>query len=316
MKASLLAVALAALLATAILLHHGVASETTGIRLGIELNTHATAAWVALDKDLFNKNGLRVEKTVKFRTGLELAAAFAKGEIDVAWACLAPLVKMIDKGANIYIVQATHYYGYGCVGRPGIESIDDLRGLAEPVVAVTGNGAQTHVLLLLVEKRYGFHAKIVFMKPPAILSAVLTGSVDAACMPEPYVSIAEAKGLHVLLIAQDLWPGMPGSYLAVSAKYLEKHPEVVCKLARINSEATSWAVNHLDEAAIIDSKYLGIPPRIAKTSLTRLQLTTSIDAEEMQKLVNIMYKYGLIKHRISIASRLVDLEKLCSEKRG
>jgi len=125
------------------------------VDLGIEYNTHATAAWLALHLGLFEKHGIHVGKIVKFRTGLELAAAFSHGDIDAAWACLAPIVKMIDMGARIYIVNAAHYYGYGCVGRPGIESLAQLRGMRHVRVAVPGNGAPTHILALLAAEKYG-----------------------------------------------------------------------------------------------------------------------------------------------------------------
>ncbi|BEP16691.1 hypothetical protein PYJP_00430 [Pyrofollis japonicus] len=302
-----------AILATAAMLAAKSGGNDRGLRLGIELNTHATAAWVALDKGLFNTHGVHVDSILRFRTGVELAAAFSKGEIDAAWACLAPIIKIIDKGIPLYIVEATHYYGYGCVGRPGINSLRDLLSLRhEPVVAVTGNGAQTHILLLKAMEKYGFRARIVFMKPPAILSAVVTGSVDAACLPEHYLSVAESKGLHVLLTAQDLWPNMPGSYLVVSESLLKKRPGVVCRLAEINEEATRLALENTVEAAKIDARELGAPVEVVERSLGRLKLTTAINVSEVQALADLMYSHGLIKHRINVSNYIVDLSKLCS----
>lgn len=313
------AVAVAIIVGVGLGLHHHAATahaKPIPIRIGVEFNTHATAIWVALSKHMFQKYGLDVVKVMKFRTGCELAAAFAHGQLDAAWACLAPIVKIIDKGAKIYIVEATHYYGYGCVGKPGIKSVEDLAKLKNPVIAVPGKGAQVVPLLLLAEKKYGFHAKLVYIKPPAILAAVEKGSVDAACIPEPLLSIAQAKGLPILFTSRQLWPDMPGSYLVVSKKLLEEHPEAVCRLAELTRAATRYAVEHPKEAAEIDSKVLGIPVKIVEMSLHRLELTNKLNLDQMQRLVNIMYENGVIKHKIDIRNYIVNLTELCGKNIG
>ena len=319
MKASHLA--LAAIIAAVIVAGTAVAvykaennTHPIGIRLGIEFNTHATAAWIALSEHLFSQHGLRIEKVIKFRTGPELAAAFAHGDIDAAWACLAPIIKMIDKGAKLYIVEAAHYYGYGCVGSPRVKSIEDLKKLGrEPVIAIPGKGAQVYPMLLLAEKKYGFHAKIVYIKPPAILSAVLKGSVDAACIPEPLLSVALSKGLHLLFMAQQVWPNMPGSYLVVSQRLLKEQPEAVCKLAEVNEEATSLIYKDPGKAVSIDAKMLGLPASVINESLKHLYFTTRLNVAEMQKMVDIMYEHGLVRHDINISKYIVNLSKLCGK---
>ncbi len=303
----------AALAVSALALHQSLERHVGGesVRLGIEFNTHATAAWIALKNRLFERYGIKVAKVVKYRTGMELAAAFAHGDVDAAWACLAPIVKMIAKGAKLYIVGAAHYYGYGCVGRPGIESLDQLRRMRHVKIAVTGYGTPVHVLALMVTEKYGLNGTIVFIKPPAILSAVLKGAVDMACLPEHYLSIAEYKGLKVLVVAQDVWPGMPGSYLVVSGELLRSNPKLVCKLAEANREATKYALAHMDYAARVDAEELGIPLVVAEHSLARLKLTWKLNPEEMQKLVDYMYRHGLIKHWFNISSYIVDTSRLC-----
>jgi ABC-type nitrate/sulfonate/bicarbonate transport system substrate-binding protein len=286
------------------------------VRLGVEFNTHATAAWIALDRKLFSKYGVDVVKVVKYRSGVELAAAFAKGDVDAAWACLAPIVKMIDQGAKLYIIAAAHYYGYGCVGRPGIDSLVGLKRLGRVKVAVTGNGAAVHILALMVMEKYHINGSIVFIKPPAILSAVLSGAVDVACLPEHYLSIAEYRGLKVLVTAQDLWRGMPGSYLVVTERLVRENPRLVCALAKINMEATEYAIAHPAEAAKINAKKLGVPVEVAARSLSRLKLTWKLNPVEMQKLVDYMYAHHMIRRDFNITRFILDVNKLCKSGEG
>ncbi len=313
----LLAATILALLAAAYTVYTTlVAHGEEGIRLGIEFNTHATAAWIALHNHMFEKYHIPVAGVVKFRTGVELAAALKAGEVDAAWACLAPVLKMVDHGLRVYIIAAAHYHGYGCVARPGITSVNDLKKLGTIEAAVTGPGAQTHVLLLLAEKRYGFRARIRFVKPPAILELVEKGLVDLACMPEHYLSIAESRGLRVLFTSQDLWPNMPGSYLIVTEKLLREHPEIVCRLYRLNRDAIRYALQHPRQAAEIDAEYLHIPVSVAERSLSRLKLTWVLNVGEMQKLADFMYEHGLLKHRINVSRLIVDVGRLCGWEHG
>jgi ABC-type nitrate/sulfonate/bicarbonate transport system substrate-binding protein len=251
---------------------------------------------------------------------MELAAAFAKGDVNVAWACLAPIIKMIDKGARLYIIGAAHYYGYGCVGRPGIRSISDLKRLKTVRIAVPGYGAPAHILALMIMEKYHINGSIVFVRPPAILDAVFSGAVDVACLPEHYLSIAEYKGLKVLVAAQDVWKGIPGnypgSYLFVKESLIRRNPKLVCVLARINAEAIKYALSHPREAAKIDAAELGIPVTVAERSLLRLKLTWKLDPADMQRLVDYMYTHHLIKHDFNISNYILDLKSVCKGWEG
>ncbi len=282
------------------------------IRLGIEFNTHATAAWLALYKHMFKEYGICISKIYKFRTGLELAAAMTHGDVEVAWACIAPVFKMIaNRGLDVVVIAGAHFYGYGCVGRPGVDTLRDLLRLRHPRIAVTGKGAPTHVLLLAAMRKWGFNATVVFVKPPAILALVEKGEVDAACLPEHYLSVAEAHGLHVLFTAQQVWPYMPGSYLVALRSFVEKHPGIVCRLWRLDRDATRLISENRTLAAIVDARYLGIPVSVAERSISRLYFTWRVNVTALQQLADFMYDMGLLKHRIDVSRIVVNISRLC-----
>ena len=313
----------AALIAAAVIAYtafytiNGSIHNNNCVKLGIEFNTHATAAWLALYKHMFEKYGICVSNIYKFRTGLELAAAMTHGDVEVAWACIAPVLKMIaNRGLDVVVVAGAHFYGYGCVGRPGIDSLGDLLRLKHPRIAVTGKGTQTHVLLLAAMKKWHFNATIVFSKPPAILSLVEKGDVDAACLPEHYLSIAEAHGLHVLFIAQQVWPYMPGSYLVALRSFAEKHPDIICRLWRLDRDATKMISENRTLAAIVDAKYLGIPVKVAERSISRLYFTWRVNVTAIQQLADFMYKEGLLKRPINVSKIVIDVTKLCGGGAG
>ncbi len=282
-------------------------AKAFSIGLGVEFNTHATPIWIALHEHLFRKYGLNVSKVLKFKTGLELAAAFARGEVQAGWACLGPALMIIARGVPLKIIAKVHDYGYALVVNPRkISSIKDLNGI---VVYAPGKGSPCYLLLLKVEERYGIKFKAIrFMKPPAALAALLSGEIEAAAIPEPYSSVAEYKGLKVLLRAQDIWPDMPGSFLVVTDSLLKKHPDVVRKLVEVTYEGIKILKSNPELAAKIDSEVLGLPVKVTRHSISELQWNTTISIKEIQKYIDFMYSHGILKKRLN-ASKIVVVVK-------
>ncbi len=280
------------------------APTTYSVGLGVEFNTHATPIWIALNKNLFSKYGLHVSKVLKFKTGLELAAAFARGEVQAGWACLGPALMIIAKGVPIKIVAKVHNYGYALVVNPRkVKSIKDLNG---KVVYAPGKGSPCYLLLLKIEKKYGVKfAAIKFMKPPTALAALLSGEIEAAAIPEPYCSVAQYKGLKVLVRASDVWPDMPGSFLVVTESLLKKHPDVVKKLVEVTDAGIRILKSNMTYAAQVDSKVLGIPFKVALQSIRHLQWNTTISIKAIQQYINFMYEHGILKKKLNASDIVV-----------
>jgi len=53
--------------------------------MAVEFNDHSAAAWIARDRGWFEEEGLGVTRFETFTSGLELSAALARGDVDVAW---------------------------------------------------------------------------------------------------------------------------------------------------------------------------------------------------------------------------------------
>jgi len=279
------------------------AESLYSVGLGVEYNTHATPIWIALHDGLFKKYGLNVTNVVKFKTGLDLAAAMARGDVQVGWACLGPALMIIAKGVPVKIVAKVHNYGYALAVNP--KKVRDLKDLNGKVVYAPGKGSPCYLLLLKIEDKYGVKfAAIKFMKPPAMLAALLSGEISAAAIPEHYASVAEARGLKVLLRAQDVWPNMPGSFVVVSDSLLKNDPEAVKKIVAVTYAGIKELRNDPLKAAEIDSKVLEIPVNVAKHSISMLQWNTTIDVKQIQKYIDFMYEHHILKVRLN-ASQIV-----------
>lgn len=270
--------------------------KQTNVGLGVEFNTHATPVWIALNDGALERAGINVSKVFKFRTGLELAAAMARGDVDVGWACLGPALLIIDKGIPVKIVGKVHNHGYAIVVNPNkIKDVGDLNG---STVYSPGKGSPCYLLLLKIEDKYGIRCKKAFMTPMNILSALVSGQIDAAALPEHYASVAEERGLRVLVRSQDIWPNMPGSFIVVREELLKKDPELVKKLIEITDDGIEKIKENPDLAAKVDSKELGISENTAMKSISRLEWNTSINSTKIQEYIDFMYQHGILHKKL------------------
>ena len=275
--------------------------------MAVEFNDHSAAFWVALDKGFFKQEGVNITFLKVFKTGLELAAALTRGDVQVGWACLGPTIMAYSRGVPIKIVAETHLHGYAILSRPEIRRVSQLNG---KVVGCPGKGSPCYLLLKMVIEKYNLSdVQVKKMPPYMMLNALLAGQIDAAAMPEHYATLAELKGFNVLVRSQDVWPSMPGSMLFIREDLLEKNPELVLKLVKITKRATEYINSHFNESAEIVSRHLGITFDQAYRSMLNLDYSTQIDLDQIQRYVDLMIRYGALQKRIDPRD-LVDLRFL------
>jgi len=260
--------------------------------MAVEFNDHAAAAWIALDKGWFREESINISTLLTFKTGLELAAALARGDVNVAWVCLGPAVMAYSRGVPLVIVCMTHLHGYAIVSRPEYKDINELNN---KVVVCPGPGSPCWLLLKVVMDKYNLNVQVKKMAPYIALNALISGQIDAVVLPEHYVTLAKLKGMNVLLRSQDIWPNMPGSVLVVKREYLESHPDIVYKLVKITVRALNYIENNPEDSARIVAKKLGIAYEAALESMKHLEYTYEIDEQQIQTYINLLVKYGALE---------------------
>jgi NitT/TauT family transport system substrate-binding protein len=238
-----------------------------------------------------------------------------------------------NAGVPIKIVSGTHKYGYGLVVDPArIKTVKDLEQEGIRLGCVREGGA-VDVLMHKTIDKYGLdEAKILAnvqrMDPQKLTLAIKMRQLDAAFMPEQWATMAEESGFEMMLLSQDIWPGMQGSVLVVKQDLLDRHPEIVAKLVRVTQEATDWCNENPDEAAVIMARQLGgvgsdlqpaeaadvvsqmeITPQVLLRSMQRLDYTTDIEPSVVQETIDYLVELGYIKHSFD-AAEILDLRYL------
>ncbi|MBW2056508.1 MAG: ABC transporter substrate-binding protein [Deltaproteobacteria bacterium] len=266
------------------------------IGLAVEFNTHAACAYVARDKGWFREKGLHLASYETYKTGLALAAALARGDIQAAYICLAPALLCRGRGIPIKAVLGTHLYGYGLVVQQGIFSVDELGGRT---IGCVREGSPADLLLhLMIERYHPESLKVRRMGPLQLLTAMKTRRLDGAWLPEHYMTMARVAGLSVLLKSQDLWPGMQGSVLVVKEQLISQRPGAVRALAEVTRDSTAWLNRHPRQGAAIMGCVLKIPPEVALESMGNLDYRAGIDPRAVQDAVDLMFRLGYLEKRI------------------
>ncbi len=303
------------------------------IKMAVEFVAHAASAHIARAKGWFKQAGLNIVAYDNYITGMALAAALTRGDIDASYICLIPAISTYKNGGvKIKVVCGTHKYGYGLVvNSKKVKTVKDLMN-KNIQIACSQEGSPVDVLMNKMIEKYnlnGIKNKVLRMPPPETLVLLKTGQIDAGFFPEQFPSMAVQDGFKELLSAKDLWKDMEGSVLVVKDELIKKHPEIVQKLVNITKRGIEFIYKHPDEASKIVADALTVtgkniyPLKVSKIaekltiksdaikrSLSSQMICSSdIDIKMVQQEIDYMYKLGYIKEKFN-AKEIVDLQFL------
>ncbi|PJB57243.1 MAG: nitrate ABC transporter substrate-binding protein [Candidatus Infernicultor aquiphilus] len=301
-------------------LGEGAAQEETPLGMAVEFMDHAACAYISQDKGWFKEEGLNLTTYESYVTGMALAAALARGDIQVAYICLIPAINVYANAkVPIKIVAGTHKYGYGLVVNP--DKVKIIQDLEKPDIRLgcVREGGAVDVLLHRTMDNYNLNKEKILnriqrMDPVKQVLAIKMGQLDAAFLPEQWATMAEESGFKMLLMSQEVWPEMQGSVLVVKEELIKNHPDLVKKLVKVTKRATNWANQYREEAAEIMARQLqitkgslfpintaeeagrlDITPEVLFRSMERLKYTTDINPEMVQETIDYLAKLGYIK---------------------
>ncbi|MFC2019566.1 ABC transporter substrate-binding protein [Chloroflexota bacterium] len=282
------------------------------IGIAVEFNNHDACAYVAQAKGWFEEEGLKVLPVFQIHeSGAAVAAAMARGDIQIGYMGLTAAIMLHARGIPIKIVAGIHQGGYGLAVRPGIKDVADLEN---KTIGCLREGTVTDLLLNLMIAKYQLKdITVLRMSPPEEVLNLITGRLDGALIPEQHATTAQSQGFPLLITSQDLWPDIPGDVLVVSTGLIEDNPELVRRLVKVTRKATAWINDHPDEAAEImavqlqaagekifptrqakNTVDLRITPEIMSRSMARLKYTTAIDAGAVQDIIDRMVELGYV----------------------
>lgn len=201
----------------------------------------------------FEEEGVEVE-LIEFADGPTIIAAMESGSIDVGY---------IGPGAHVLPIQGrADIFAFSQLGNAdevignvekGVSSIEDLKG---KTIAVAG-GTSSETILKLTLKEAGLtedDVKLVDMDASAIVTAMISGSIDAAATWSPNTNAIKGEmGDNAVMLSNNAryaeefpsiasWVTNPG--------YSEENPGTLEKFTKGLYKAMDYGVENIDEVAV------------------------------------------------------------------
>jgi NitT/TauT family transport system substrate-binding protein len=213
--------------------------ETTKIRLTQIDGVCVAPQYIA--EELLKAEGFSDVQYVS--VGVATYEAFARGDVDLSMAFVAPFILQVDAGLPIVLLGGVHV---GCFELFGLERVWTIRDLKGRTVAVPELRSAHHVFLASMAAHVGLDASkdINFVTHPAADSARLLGEkkVDALMAFPPVAQELRAKKLgHVIVnSATDRpWSQYFCCIVASGREFIRKHPVATKRALRAILKASN-----------------------------------------------------------------------------
>lgn len=265
---------------------------------------------------LANKNGYFKQEglEVEFSTNPSSPAALQKvisGEADIAFASYVPIFTAQDTGAgDIKIVadSVSASPNSNMVVTTPSSSVKNVKDLAGKKIGVSAINTASDAMTKSVMRANGVDFSGVKWTPipfPDMAAALARGDIDAAYMPEPFITNAAKSigAVPVVDVASGPTEDFPiGGYASLS-KFTSANPKTVAAFQRAMKKATDEAVDR--------AKIQPMVVEFAKVDADTAALVTlpnfhsTLDPRRLQRVPDQLAEFGIIKKRIDVGSMLV-----------
>lgn len=204
--------------------------------------------FVANGEGWLKQGGIDVAVTV-FESGPNMIQALASGTIDVYVAGVAPLAVARSRGVDIRVVASTaigenvvvsapsltKFFTPGTSAAAAFKAFRAANGKAARLATQPAGSVPNTTLqywLWEVAKVDKADVEIVPMGIDATQQAILANAVDGGSVREPALTIIQTRNPQIKLIAggEEVFPGQPGTVVAVSGAFAGKNPQAVQNL--------------------------------------------------------------------------------------
>ncbi|MDR3583913.1 MAG: MetQ/NlpA family ABC transporter substrate-binding protein [Desulfosporosinus sp.] len=247
--------------------------------------------YVAEKDGLFAKEGVQVE-LVSFASALERDTALQAGQIDGEVADLVAVALLKKIGTDVKIASiglgATPKEGRFAILSSPKSSIKDLAGLKGATLGISQNSIIDYVSdQMLLDKGVILNdvKKMSIPKMPVRLDMLLSDQINAACLPDPLASLAQAKGAH--LIMDDTYRNISQTVLLFRTKSIQENPEGIKATVRVYGSAGQALSKNPDQYRSLFLEKAQIPAELKESyktpTFSKLQLPTEEEVNSVMK---------------------------------
>jgi len=298
------------LLVILLLMAGGTAWSAEKVKIGYLRIVMSLPTFVAAERGLFEKEGLKVELT-PFESGTLIISALMAGRID-ANCCSAITGYWFAEQSTPDQFKIFLAYGTPSLKNPSFVAVvkkdsplKDLKDLKGKRVGTFPGASSVELARAIIRTQMDPEGVIFQEVPPSILiSALAAGQIDAFFAPEPMGMIAVSQGIGRHLVAEPLGllgleKGFAGAGFGFSAQFLKQNPVIAKKVKAIYYKAVDLIEKDEKAARPLLTKYMGLSEPIAMNiPIQNWMKVETLDREATQRYFDVLYKEGAYKKRI------------------
>jgi len=298
-------IAVCALIAGIFIMSRSAPNTDHVVKIGYLPSLGSLAYDVAAETGAFDKAGIKVEK-VPLATSNQIIEALVRGDID-----MAPLLSVIPVLTSDQVapgkaqIFSTSDYSLDqpfdkIITKKG-SSITSLKSLESKKLGVFPGSTATNLLKAYLAANGVDASKVTFVQipPPAQLTALYSGAVDALHSYEPNTTIAldsdAAQEVYGSVFAGQLNHSPLGVGI-ISTIFVRNYPALAKKTVGVIDAANASIKENPEAARIIAAKAFNLEPAVAsKIVLVHLSRSTDIDKATFGKYLELLQSVGEIK---------------------
>lgn len=287
-------------------------AQARELKVGVFLDSDSIPLLVAEDGGLFAKEGVKV-KLIPFQNPVERDAALQAGAVDGVVSDLLAAALAKQAGFELRVTSLTDGR-YGIVSAPGsgLNRLQDLKGVP---VAISMNSIihyATETMLGAAGLAPGEIQVVAVAKMPVRLEMLLAGQVKAACLPEPLLSAAVARGATLLGASDDA--GLGAGVLLFTKKALDEAlPEIKAFYRAYSAAAAAINANN-DAYRPFLARKLAFPAELTGAyRFVKYQKARLPQAGDLSRALDWLSSKGLLKAPLA-AEGLLDPRALAGPR--
>jgi NitT/TauT family transport system substrate-binding protein len=277
--------------------------EKPNITFGVFPITNYGVVYLALQQGYFQEEGLNVTPRVM---GANPIAGIVGGDFDTGGVTWTAYLVATNRGVALHPLSEADRGASGealfmVANNSPIKTAEDLVG--KKIAVITVAGACDLILNDYLQKKGLDYKSIGYtvMGVPDMAPTVLRGGVDAACIPEPLLSVVQAQG--GLRSVFDLFSGeydrFPLVGFPVTEKFAESYPNTVAALQRALARGLVYAHNNPDKLRDIFPTFTTISPELARKIVLNYVPERS-DLTEIRKIGDLMDRLHVLPGKVKL----------------
>jgi len=291
----------------------GSGSSSSGmktIKLGVFPSGSLAPVYLAADKGIFAKHGLKVEFDTQ-NGGAALMPALNSGQLDFAFGSPISVLTARAQGLDVHI--ATGFNAEGPVSDMGADSsvvvampasgIKTTADLAGRRVSVNALGAAGELGIREAVKKAGKDPnsiKFVELGFQDVAAQLKSGAIDAGMVVPPFTQELEQDGAKVISDFQREAGISDAVLVTYSGSAAAKDPKELADFQAAMKDVVTYGTEHPEEVRQEMVKQFDFSPTLAKT-IPLGKLTTQVPEQALQNFARLLYEYKVLPKEPDVA---------------